>query len=199
MSMCFKLIAVTDRKLCAGTLAGQLELAARCASKPQAVILREKDLPETDYLALLRELRPLCRQWHMRFIAHSFWQAAAHEGVRCLHLPLGLLRGSDFRRCRHYFDMVGTSVHSLPELREAVGLGADYLVAGHIFPTACKPGMEPRGLDFLRAACAATPLPVYAIGGIGFDAGQWAALQNAGAAGACIRSGYMLPGMQNGI
>ncbi|MFQ9523369.1 MAG: thiamine phosphate synthase [Phascolarctobacterium faecium] len=32
--------------------------------------------------------------------------------------------------------------------------------------TSCKQGLPGRGLDFLSAVCAATSLPVYAIGGI---------------------------------
>lgn len=41
--------------------------------------------------------------------------------------------------------LLGTSVHSLEEAREAQTLGADYLTAGHIYATDCKRGLPPRG------------------------------------------------------
>lgn len=48
------------------------------------------------------------------------------------------------------FDEVSTSVHSVEEARRALDLGANVLVAGHVFTTACKQGLAPRGLSFLR-------------------------------------------------
>lgn len=44
---------------------------------------------------------------------------------------------------------------------------------------------------FPKEAIVQDFIPIYAIGGIGFDASQWCKLQSAGAAGACIMSGYM--------
>ena len=65
------------------------------------------------------------------------------------------------------------------------------LVAGHIYTTQCKAGLAPCGLGFLQAVCSAVSLPVYAIGGIGFDAAQHAELKANGARGACVMSAYM--------
>jgi len=65
-------------------------------------------------------------------------------------------------------------------------LGADYLLAGHIFATSCKQGLPGRGLDFLSAVCAATSLPVYAI--TPANIGQ---IKKTGAAGACLMSSLM--------
>ena len=65
------------------------------------------------------------------------------------------------------------------------------LIAGHIYTTQCKAGLAPRGLGFLQAVCSAVNLPVYAIGGISFDASQHAELQANGARGACVMSAYM--------
>ncbi len=192
--MCFKLLAVTERKLCSGSLAQQLELIAHSPWKPAAVIVREKDLAPVAYRELLWQLRPICRQYGMELIVHGFWQLAAQEGITSLQLPLALLRSAEFSRSRRYFQQVGTSVHSLAEARKAMSLRADYLVAGNIFPTGCKPGLAGRGLQFLREVARVAARPVYAIGGIGFDAAELRSLRAAGAAGACIRSAYMLLG-----
>ena len=68
-------------------------------------------------------------------------------------------------------------------------LGADYVTAGHVFDTSCKAGLPGRGLDFLRAVCAAVSIPVYAIGGVEGD--KLSQIRAAGAAGACLMSGLM--------
>ena len=61
---------------------------------------------------------------------------------------------------------MGTSIHSVEEVKEAVRLGADYLFAGNIYETDCKKGLPGRGLDFLRQVCMESSVPVYAIGGV---------------------------------
>ena len=92
---------------------------------------------------------------------------------------------------RAHFTWLSTSVHSVGEAQEAQALGATVLIAGHIYTTQCKAGLAPRGLGFLQAVCNAVSLPVYAIGGIGFDAEQHAELQANEARGACVMSAYM--------
>ena len=61
---------------------------------------------------------------------------------------------------------LGVSIHHADEAVRAADLGADYLLAGHIFATSCKQGLPGRVLIFFSAVCAATSLQVYAIGGI---------------------------------
>ena len=90
---------------------------------------------------------------------------------------------------RRVFRTLGASCHSVEDALLARKLGCTCLTAGHIFATACKPGLEPRGLEFLRAVCAAVDVPVYAIGGISPE--NIAAVREAGAAGACVMSGFM--------
>ena len=85
--------------------------------------------------------------------------------------------------------ILGCSAHSLEQAARAQELGATYLTAGHIFATGCKPGVPPRGLDFLREICENAAVPVYAIGGIDEDNMQQAL--DAGAAGVCMMSQMM--------
>ena len=87
--------------------------------------------------------------------------------------------------------ILGCSVHSVQEAREAETLGADYLIAGHIYATDCKKGLPPRGLDFLEEICRSVSLPVYAIGGIRPDQEQIEKTLAAGARGLCVMSGAM--------
>ncbi len=88
-----------------------------------------------------------------------------------------------------WFELVGASVHSAAEAREAERLGADYVTAGHIFVTECKKNVMPRGISFLKEVIRAVSIPVYAIGGI--SAGNLDLVREAEAAGACIMSQMM--------
>jgi thiamine-phosphate pyrophosphorylase len=84
---------------------------------------------------------------------------------------------------------VGVSVHSSEEARYAAEHGAAYLIAGHVFTTDCKKGLEGRGLEFLNDVCGVVHIPVYGIGGI--TEHNIAAVAKTGAAGACLMSSLM--------
>jgi thiamine-phosphate pyrophosphorylase len=90
---------------------------------------------------------------------------------------------------RDWFRLLGASVHSVEEAREAEKLGADYVTASHIFPTACKEVLAPRGLSFLQEVKQAVTIPVYALGGIHRE--QIALCRSAGADGVCMMSEFM--------
>lgn len=178
------IIAVTNRKLAARPFLEQIERVCRC--RPKAVILREKDLTEADYLLLAEEVLDICRDFRVPCVLHTWPQAAERLGCDTVHLPMHLLReytGNGMIR--------GTSVHSIEEAMEAQRLGASYLVAGHIYATDCKKGVPPRGTQFLRQVCESVDIPVYAIGGIRPDAGQLAEVMSCGAQGGCVMSGMM--------
>lgn len=185
------LIAVTDSAICPRPLAEQIERLAKLTElRPQAVILRAKALDKAVYRTLALQAQQSCEAAGIALILHSDWQLARELGISMLHLPLALLRQiSEYERA--YFTWLSTSVHSVGEAQEAQELGATVLIAGHIYTTQCKAGLAPRGLGFLQAVCSAVSLPVYAIGGIGFDATQHAELQANGARGACVMSAYM--------
>lgn len=185
------LIAVTDSASCPRPLAEQIKRLTKLTElRPQAVILRAKALDKAAYRTLALQAQQSCEAAGIALILHSDWQLASKLGIKKLHLPLALLRQiSEYERA--YFTWLSTSVHSVGEAQEAQALGATVLIAGHIYTTQCKAGLAPRGLGFLQNVCSAVNLPVYAIGGISFDASQHAELQANGARGACVMSAYM--------
>ena len=185
------LIAVTDNATCPRPLAEQIERLAKLTElRPQAVILRAKALDKAAYRTLALQAQQSCEAAGIALILHSDWQLARKLGIQNLHLPLALLRQMPACK-RTHFTWLSTSVHSVEEAIEAQALGATVLIAGHIYTTQCKGGLTPRGLGFLQAVCSVISLPVYAIGGISFDASQHAELQANGARGACVMSAYM--------
>lgn len=189
---------MTNRKLSVRPFLEQIERVAE--RKPKAVILREKDLPETEYQMLAERVLELCKNNQVELILHQYPAVAKNLGVGGIHLSLPRLRElfqiSGYNGEKRMFQAadfmkIGCSVHSLEEAKEAERLGASYLTAGHIYATDCKKGLPPRGLTFLEEICRNVKIPVYAIGGIGLTDGRIEEVQKHGAAGACIMSEMM--------
>ena len=188
MIMCMSnVLVITKRKLCKEDFFGRIEALA--AAGPGGIILREKDLPETEYLELARRAAEICEGHGTPCILHSFPGAALELGVKRLHLPLPILRNLSPDE-RAYFTVLGASCHSAEDAREAEAFGCTYITAGHIFDTDCKKGLPGRGPEFLKQVCESVKIPVYAIGGI--DPENYKEVMAAGAAGVCVMSGAMV-------
>ena len=180
------IICVTDRKNCRGDFIKRVEEIAEAG--PAAIILREKDLSETEYGRLAETVMEICEESGVTCVLHSFTDVALRLSAKGLHMPMEGLRMMSAEE-RAAFDILGASCHSVEEAVEAQNLGCGYVTAGHVFATDCKKGLEPRGTGFLEEVCDAVDIPVYAIGGI--NAGNIADVIGAGAAGACVMSGLM--------
>ena len=154
-----QVIAVTDRKQCTEPFEKRID--GLCMGHPDMLLLREKDLPDSGYADLFQSIGRLATLHHIPLAGHS------HPELDCydMHLNMSQLRELDGQRKRA-FRLTGASVHSAEEAREAEKLGADYLIAGHIFDTPCKQGTPGRGLDYLREVCESVSIPVFGIGGI---------------------------------
>ncbi|WP_077609637.1 thiamine phosphate synthase [Clostridium sp. Marseille-P2415] len=182
-----EIIAVTNRHLCSRPFLEQIESV--CRQRPRALVLRENDMEEEEYERLARLVLPICETFRVPCILHSFSDTAKRLHVDKIHLPL--LKLQEQGKPGREFSVIGTSVHSVKEARRAEELGAAYVIAGHIFETGCKPGVPPRGLDFLEEVCGAVSIPVYAIGGMQLAGSCLKEIKERGAAGMCVMSGLM--------
>ncbi len=172
------IICVTHRKLCPDDFLTRMQRIL--AAQPHAVILREKDLCEADYLTLAQKLLPLCTATQVPLLLGGHPPLAATLGCGA-HLP--------FAR-RTELVQGGISIHAPEEAQALQGSNASYLIAGHIWATDCKAGLAGRGTAFLQAVVqSAGTIPVYAIGGVTPD--RMPAIRSTGAAGACVMSGLM--------
>jgi thiamine-phosphate diphosphorylase len=178
-------IYVTDRKLCRGNFLDRIDSLAK--KKPHAIMLREKDLEPDEYEALAARVKEICGKNGVRLIVNVYIGAASKLGIPCIHLSMTDLRLHAAGLAD--FTSVGASVHNASEAQEAQELGADYLIAGHIFPTDCKKGVPPRGLTFLKEVCDSVTVPVFAIGGITKD--RIEDVMSMGAKGICLMSEAM--------
>lgn len=177
----FKIICVTDRKSCKEDFLTRIEKIA--SVKPDRIIFRDKNSGDEGYTKFAFKVLDISDKYDVpcSMYFHPEIFSNIHMTMPMLqHFPL-----SDMN-FRHF---VGASVHSVDEAVEAEQQGVDYVTAGHIFATSCKPDLAPRGLEFLREVCESVKIPVYAIGGI--NSSNINQIVQAGADGACIMSGFM--------
>ncbi|HEY0015105.1 MAG TPA: thiamine phosphate synthase [Longimicrobium sp.] len=109
--------------------------------------------------------------------------AAAADGA---HAGGRGMTAADARRLLGPDRLLGVSVHSVDEARDAMRGGADFLLAGTIWDTPSHPDRRGAGIGRIREI-AALGIPVIAIGGV--TAARAAEARDAGAAGVAVIRG----------
>ena len=179
------MICITDRNACPNDFLERIQRIA--AARPDAIILREKDLSVSNYWLLARQCRDICAKEGTELVLHSHWDIARTLGVPSLHMTFPAF--DEQPDAFGDFAQLGVSVHSVSEALMAERNGATRLIAGHIFATESKKGAPPRGLSFLAEICNAVSIPVFAIGGVKPE--RMGEIIHAGAAGGCALSSFM--------
>lgn len=163
----FSLYLITDRhQLASGhTLISAVEAALQGGVR--AVQLREKDLSDDQLLPLARELRALTRSYRARLLVNDRLAVALAVEADGVHLGGHSLPTRDVRQRIGQTMLIGVSTHSLADIATAERQGADFVTFGPVYATPSKVSFgPPQGLNALAAACQASPLPVFALGGI---------------------------------
>ena len=185
MSM-YKQVCITDRHLVAGDFLQQIRKVL--SSGVDLLILREKDMSPSDYRKLASEVVPVCEKYGVICMLHSYVEVAKEINHPYIHLPYEAFCALNEEE-RKWFRMIGVSTHTVEEAIICQKLNASYITASHIFETACKQGLKPRGLIYLSEVCEAVNIPVYALGGINKE--NASECIEAGATGVCMMSGWM--------
>ena len=213
----FELVWVTNRRLSEDFLADVRRVAQ--GGSADKILLRESDLPGGEYEILARKTLEIISECgsSARLVLHTHASVASKLGVGELHLPFAKFRVLSGEWSVNLADLnlakpgsvrsdkdkisgiyapnltqnlkIGVSVHSLQQALAAQGLGADYVVAGHIFDTPSHAPEQGRGLKFLREICKNLSIKTYAIGGINFE--NLGEIKEAGAAGAYMMRGFL--------
>ena len=198
-----KLNIISNRKLCENeNLEKQIEKIFLAYEKKiilknfeiVSFTLREKDLDENEYLNLVEKIYPICKKHKINLILHQNYDLNLDDKymIEGLHLSYEIFKSLN-KNIREdlikKYKRIGVSIHSLDEAKEVENLGASYIVAGHIFETDCKKGLEPRGLKFIEDLSSALSIPIFAIGGI--DEKNSQSVIDSGAFSVCMMSSLM--------
>lgn len=186
---------ITNRRLVKGDFLAQIERVA-AMEMVDWIIVREKDLRSEEYRMLFAKVARIVHKGGKTCLAHGRIALGmmSELGADGIHLPLDVLREWRAASGRQSggegaVPLVGASAHSAAEIAEAAALGADYATLSPIFATTCKPGAVPLGIAALAAVCQKSPIPIFALGGIGRD--KLNACIEAGTAGCCMMSVLM--------
>ena len=162
------LYAVTDRTWVGKqTLYEQVEAALK--GGVTCVQLREKELDEAAFLQEAKGICALCRRYNVPFIINDNVEIAIACGADGIHVGQEDMAAGEVRRRVGDGMILGVSVHTVEEARQAVQDGADYLGLGAVFPTSTKTDVEQMSSETLQTICNAVDVPIVAIGGINRD------------------------------
>lgn len=162
------LYAVTDRFWLNGkTLYEQVEEAIK--GGVTFVQLREKDMDEEGFLKEAIQIQKLCRKYNIPFVINDNVEIAKKINADGIHVGQNDMKAEKVRDVLGEDKIVGVSVQTVEQAKNAEKDGADYLGVGAVFPTGSKPDADSVSFETLKAICQAVNIPVVAIGGIGTE------------------------------
>ena len=137
--------------------------AAHALPAGSAIILRHYGVPER--AALARRLAAIARRRRLLLLVGGDPALARRVGAAGVHLPERAIRHAGAVRW-HASWLVTAAAHSHAALLSAAAAGADAALLSPVFATASHPGGRALGPHRFAALTQASPLPVYALGGI---------------------------------
>lgn len=162
------LYAVTDRSWTQDqTLYDQIEAALK--GGVTIVQLREKNLPEDEFVAEAIRVKELCSRYNVPLIINDNADVALKSGADGVHVgiedtPVAELRqkvGKDF--------IIGATAKTVEQAQSAEKAEADYLGVGAVFPSPTKKNAIRITAEKLKEICSSVSVPAVAIGGISLD------------------------------
>lgn len=178
----FRLLLITDRRLCAPRRLEDVVDAAIWGGV-DAVMLREKDLRGRALLVLARSLRAVT-EGRARLLVNDRLDVARACGADGVHLPSAGVPPAEARRWLGAEATVGYSAHDARELARAAE-GADYATLSPVWAPRSKPShLAPLGPEGFAALAREAAIPTVALGGVG--ASNAAAARAAGAGAVAV-------------
>lgn len=132
----------------------------------KVIQLRDKTMDRGLLLPIALEMMALCQRSGVLFIINDYVDLALAVKADGVHLGQTDLPVNVVRQMIPIDMLIGCSVTSVKEAKQAQADGADYLAVSGIFPTASKTDVKPLGIEPVKRIKRATDLPLVAIGGI---------------------------------
>lgn len=159
------LYAVTDRAWVGRqTLLEQIEGALR--GGVTLVQLREKDLPQPDFIREAAQATALCHRYGIPLIVNDSLEVALESGADGVHVGIEDQPVAEIRRRVGKGFLIGATAKTVEQARAAQAAGADYLGVGAVFPSPTKKNAIRITTQQLREICSSVAIPCVAIGGI---------------------------------
>jgi thiamine-phosphate pyrophosphorylase len=159
------LYLVTDRSWCQNTT---LESQVKQAIEGGITCLqvREKNISNEQFIDTARPLQKLAEQYDIPFIINDNTEVCQAMDADGVHVGQEDLDSLKTRNLIGAEKILGVSVQTVEQAKNAEQNGADYLGVGAIFSTDTKLDAAKLNPEKLREICEAVTIPVVAIGGI---------------------------------
>lgn len=162
------LYAITDRKWVGNqTLYEQIEDALK--GGVTILQLREKNLPENEFLEEAQNVLTLCHKYNVPLIINDNVDIALKIGADGVHVGIEDTLVSEIRKNAPKDFIIGATAKTVEQAKNAEAGGADYLGVGAIFPSPTKKNAIRITGEKLREICSSVSIPSVVIGGITFE------------------------------
>ena len=189
--MPFLHVVATDEVVAAEGFCGRAAVLLEACREDLALHLRLRNADGRTFYDLAAELSGIARETGGWCVINGRVDVALTAGAQAVQLGSGALPVRAVRSLVGDGVAIGVSVHTPDEALAAADAGADYTIAGAVYPSATHPGRPGAGPD-LVGACAEAGVPVVGIGGI--DEGNAERVVAAGAVGvAVVRAVWSAP------
>lgn len=159
------LYAVTDRKWTGEkTLYRQVEEALKGGAT--LIQLREKNMPQEEFLKEAREMAALCHRYGPALIINDNVEVALKSGADGVHVGMEDLPVKEIRKQVPGDFIIGATAKTTEQAQRAEKEGADYLGVGAVFPSPTKKNAIRITTEELKKICSSVRIPAVAIGGI---------------------------------
>jgi thiamine-phosphate pyrophosphorylase len=151
--------------------------------------LREKDKTTHEYIELAQKVHTLTKKYDVPLIIDDRVDVALSVDAEGVHVGQSDMPIFIARKVMGENRIVGATVKTVPQAKEAYKQGADYLGVGAIYPTTTKVKTVLTSTETLKDICNSVPIPVNAIGGLNKD--NIDILKGIPIAGICVVSAIM--------
>ncbi len=162
----YSLYLVTDQRLCLGRNLVDVVMEA-VAGGVNIVQIREKDSDTRDFFQLAKSIKKALSNSSVPLIINDRVDVALACQADGVHVGQSDLPCSVVREMIGPDKILGVSINTCEQLREALQSDVDYLSLSPVFPTPTKADTtEPFGIEGLARARQMTDRPLITIGGI---------------------------------
>lgn len=125
--------------------------------------IREKNMSRDQVIRMATRIIKIAHAHNAKVLLNSDIALAREVDADGLHFT-----ASQLHQCiiRPDFKLVAASTHCRADIERAAALKLDFVVLGAVKPTRTHPGQAALGWEKFATVAAASPLPVYALGGL---------------------------------
>ncbi len=162
------LYAVTNRvHAVSESLYGQVEKAL--AGGVTCVQLREKYMPEDEFVSEAVKLKALCHRYGVPLIINDNLNVALRSGADGIHVGQEDMAAGEIRKLAGEDFIIGVTAKTVQQAKKAQADGADYIGSGAVFPSPTKQGAIRITKEQLKEICGSVDIPAVAIGGVSLE------------------------------